>query len=598
MIGQLKFAWIDFRRSFLASSFSLVSQVITYSAITISIGLFSIFRPTLNWTINTIFYNAYNAICILFIVICVIIGGIVTSRSIDLKIQSQRDDIGIMKNVGGKSRWIYSYFIFNQLLTAVIMLILGIILGISFLAIVLSIFHNTSYLNNVKFIPVLISNIIILLINYVKSHYTIVKFIGEKNFEQSSSKLSNYKSIFEFNNIIDKFSASVKLGVKNFLRSGKIIASFMFSFFLVFSLVTLIVAPLAMSETYKYHYESRFNSYEIVIGNTTAVNFYNQSMAFQAYENTTYEGDLSRISQSFIDDIDNLDVEFQTIYLTKMEVEEIPFPEVTGGVYTLVGYNRTFYASIVGYSDNFIAEELFIWGSYPNPSRNEVLIGDSLERIMFENSSVEKIRIQEESVKYSIKGVVLDSFAAGFTVYIPLNKLRDEGITTGPNLIMFDEINETTYNNVKSISESYGYQMQDISEIRDLYKEKYSNFSNMYNVLGIGLFGIFSFQVIVFCFLYFLIYRKDYKLLRDLGIPKRKLYSINYTATILQTIPGIILGGYFGSVIPRYFLIPNAKITLFGLMIIGIVMWFILLISLGSISASRRGIKKEINKIT
>ncbi|MCG3221332.1 MAG: hypothetical protein H7641_08125, partial [Candidatus Heimdallarchaeota archaeon] len=199
MIGQLKFAWIDFRRSLLASGFSLISQIITYSAITISIGLYSASKHFLNYSMNLIFYNSFRNITLLFIVVCVIIGGVVTSRSIDLKIQSQRDDIGIMKNVGGKSKWIYSYFIFNQLLTAVIMLVLGMILGMIFLTVVFASFKFLVYLKFVKFIPIFISNIVIIVITYIKSHYTIVKFVGEKDFEQSSSKLSNYKSIFEFN---------------------------------------------------------------------------------------------------------------------------------------------------------------------------------------------------------------------------------------------------------------------------------------------------------------------------------------------------------------------------------------------------------------
>ena len=596
MIGQLKFAWIDFRRSFLASSFSFISQIITYSAITISIGLYSVSKHFLNNAINVIFYNSFRNITLLFIVVCVIIGGVVTSRSVDLKLQSQKDDIGIMKNVGGKSRWIYSYFIFNQLLTAVIMLLLGIALGMIFLTTVFASFKFITYLRFVKFIPIFVSNIVIIVITYIKAHYTIVRFVGEKDFEQSSSKLSNYKSIFEFNRLMKRFRASIKLGIKNFLRSGKILSSFVFSFFLVFSLVAFVVSPLTINETYTYYYDIRNQDYSLVIGEQDSLDFYNQSLSFHTYENVSNGDNLSSLNSSFIEDIESLDAEFQEIFITKMYIETIPYLEISGGAYNLIGKNSTFYATIVGFKNDFLDDELFIWGSNPVSSRREVVIGDSLDRALFENSSVEKIEIEDSSEQYSINGVILDSFASGFTIYFPINKLRQDTTINGPNLILFDELDPSSYDEILEISSNYGYQILDIQDTLEENRKTYRTFSRMFDTLGFGLFTIFSFQVIVFCFLYFLSYRKDYRLLANLGIKKRKLYTINFTATVLQTIPGIIFGAYFGSIIPRYFLVPHSKLSFFGLIIILVVLWFIVLVSSGSLSSSKRGFKKTVTE--
>ncbi len=499
-----------------------------------------------------------------------------------------------MKNVGGKSRWIYSYFIFNQLLTAVIMLILGIILGMIFLTVVFASFKFITYLRFVKFIPIFISNIVIIVITYIKAHYTIVKFVGEKDFEQSSSKLSNYKSIFEFNRLMKRFGASIKIGIKNFLRSGKILSSFVFSFFLVFSLVAFVVSPLTINETYSYYYDIRNQDYSLVIGEPDSLNFYNQSLSFQNYENVSNEDNISSLNSSFIGEIDSLDIEFQEIFITKMHVETIPYLEVSGGTYNLIGTNNTFYATIVGFKNDFLNDELFIWGSNPASSRREVVIGDSLDRALFENSSVEKIEIEESSEQYSINGVVIDSFAAGFTIYFPINKLKQDTIINGPNLILFNELDLVSYNEILEISNNYGYEIKDIQDTIEENRAVYRTFSRMFDTLGFGLFTIFSFQVIVFCFLYFLSYRKDYRLLADLGIKKRKLYAINFTASVLQTIPGIIFGAYFGSIIPRYFLVPHSRLTFFGLIIIAVVVWFIILVSSGSLSSSRRGFKKTV----
>ena len=78
MIGQMRFAWISYKRSFLASIFTFFSQIVTYSALTIAIAVFSIVKPYLNWSINSVFYKSYVIIGVLFIVVSVVIGAIVT----------------------------------------------------------------------------------------------------------------------------------------------------------------------------------------------------------------------------------------------------------------------------------------------------------------------------------------------------------------------------------------------------------------------------------------------------------------------------------------------------------------------------------------
>ncbi|MFW9853039.1 MAG: hypothetical protein ACFFDS_08855, partial [Candidatus Thorarchaeota archaeon] len=243
---------------------------------------------------------------------------------------------------------------------------------------------------------------------------------------------------------------------------------------------------------------------------------------------------------------------------------------------------------------DFLTEDLFVWGENPKLGSNEVLIGDTLDHEIFDNSTVEKIRLKEESTKFSISGVIKDELAAGFTVYAPLNKLIQEGITSNPNLIMFGDINSTTYNEISTISANYGYEIGNISKMIDDKKIEYAQFSYMYSSLGGGLFIIFSFQIVVFCFLYFLNYRKDYELLYKLGIAKRKIYRINITATFLHIIPGMLTGIYLGSILARYFLVPAARLSWFGL-IIGVgILFYILLTLIGSRMGGIRGLKSVI----
>lgn len=598
MIGQMKFAWIGFRRSFLASMFSFISQIITYSAITISIAIFSIVKPFLNWSVNSVFYKSYVIMGILFITVSIVIGAVVTARSIDLKFMSQKDDIAIMKNAGGKNKWIYSYFIFNQIITSIIMLLVGIVLALILLAIIFYSFKFSFFFNHIRFIPVLGANIAILIVSYLKSHYTIIKFIEEKNFEVSSSRLSSYKSIFEFNGLLSKFKAVRKLASKNYLRSGKILASFLFSFFLAFSSISFALGPVAIAETYNHYLDNRFYDSTYVIGQEGIINFYSSNFGAQEYVNESYISELEDINFfknrsfdiSFLNDIDSTGVDAKNLFLTKLDVQEVAVLDITPEGYLQVGSNRTFYATVIGYQETNIFDELLLWGSLPSSS--EVVIGDSLDNLIFENSTMQKIELTENSSRYGISSVALDVFASGFTVYVPLSKLNSESISNGPNLILLEDLNSTTYSIIASLVETNGYLMREISEIREENIKEYDNFSYMFDTLGLILFSIFTFQIIVFAFLYYLTYKKDYELLYKLGIEKKKISKINVNSILMQLVPGILFGSYFGSIITRYFLVPYTKLGYYLAFLFGITVWFTLAGYIGATMASRKGLKQ------
>ncbi|MBY8999594.1 MAG: hypothetical protein KGD64_01645 [Candidatus Heimdallarchaeota archaeon] len=602
MIGQLKFAWIDFKRSFLSSLFTFISQIITYSAITISIGLFSLMKANLQMSLDYVYYSSYTLITIFFIVVCIIIGVIVTRRSIDLKFQSQKDDIAVMKNVGGKSRWIYSYFLFNQILTATIMLVLGMIIGLIVLVITGVSFGFGSIFNYVGFLPILGGNLVILVFSYIKAHYTILKFISEKDFEISSSSLSNYKSIFEFDALINKFNSSVKLGVKNFLRSGKILTSLLFSFFLIFSSISFVLGPLTVAETHTANLDNRFGNYTYAIGSPEVISFFNQSLPVQEYSNSSYTGlgnDLTyfyetSLSSQLLTELQETGVDYHKYFISKLQIQELSGHDIVNEVYMPIGQNRKVYATIIGYEDINFEENEYIAGTNPRLSKNEVLIGDTLEAKFFENSTLQKLKLHDDSNDYQISGAVIDSFAAGYSVYCPLNKLISDGVSNGTNLLMLENLDGAVYDEISEILEGYGYQIVDIKSMIEQNLSNYNSFTTMFKVLGGILFAIFSFQVIVYSFLYFLTYRKDFELLYRLGIKKRSIYGSVITAILLQIIPGIALGSYFGAIIGRYFLVPYAVLSNFAVIIISVIVGFILIATTTSIYASRKGLEKVI----
>jgi len=565
--------------------------------------MYSIVNPYLYWSLSNTFYRSYSWLGIVFIIASIIIGGIVTIRSIDLKFQNQKDDIAIMKNVGGKNRWIYSYFIFNQIITALIMLILGVIIALIVLAIVFYSLNFGFLMSEIGFLPVLGANLGILLIAYIKSHYTILNFISEKNFEVSSGKLSNYKSVFELKGLISKLKTPSKIAAKNYIRSGKILASLLFSFFLAFSIISFALGPVSAMETYNHQIDTRFAGINYVIGENATLDYFGRNLGAKPFTNAPYSDNNDTaffnslsLETSLINDLETAGLEIQRFFITNLEVKEISaVVPMSGGVYEIIGYNRTTYATVVGCEVFPIEEELYVWGELP--SNEEVLIGESLNQRIFEESAEQEIQIIEGSDNYDISGVIQDTLSAGYTVYMSINKLMSELAATGPNMIALGELNSTTLPIVQGIVESYGYTLENVEELTEENKKEYMTFSAVYGILGGMLFLIFSFQIVIFAYLYVLSYRVDYELLYKLGIAKKKITQISVRAIMMQIIPGTIFGTYFGSIITRYFLVPYTKLSYYLIFLFVIMGWFILVAYLGALMASRRQLKQIHDKI-
>ncbi|MHA1465873.1 MAG: FtsX-like permease family protein, partial [Candidatus Heimdallarchaeaceae archaeon] len=164
----------------------------------------------------------------------------------------------------------------------------------------------------------------------------------------------------------------------------------------------------------------------------------------------------------------------------------------------------------------------------------------------------------------------------------------------GTNLLMLENISAAVYEEISEILEGYGYQIMSMEKMIEQNLANYNNFKTMFKVLGGIMFVIFAFQIIVYSFLYFLTYRKDFELLYRLGIKKKSIYGSVITAILLQIIPGIALGSYFGSIIGRYFLVPYAVLSNFPVIIISVIVGFILIATTSSIYASRKGLEKVI----
>ena len=329
-------------------------------------------------------------------------------------------------------------------------------------------------------------------------------------------------------------------------------------------------------------------------------------MEANLYANTTISGELEdeqffsnlTLDGNYLSEIDSLGIDYYTLFISKQIVKEIPYTDVDLGSYTIIGEDRAFYAIIIGYNEDFLSEELFMRGSFPESNEEAVVIGDSLEAMIFENSSLEKIQFTEGSVKYEIKGVIVDPFASSFTVYVPISKLIQKSITNGPNLVIFNDLDEIESEQVQRMSTNYGYQLEDVRNSAEIYHNSLKETVFATVTIGASLFIIFSIQSSIFALLYVLAYRKDSELLFKLGIKKRKIKQSNNISILLHLIPGALLGSYFGTVLTLFFLIPKQHMMWLMVLIVPIVIWFIITTITGSQIANNRIIKKIKKQIS
>ncbi|MHA1407356.1 MAG: hypothetical protein ACTSSG_08255 [Candidatus Heimdallarchaeaceae archaeon] len=409
-------------------------------------------------------------------------------------------------------------------------------------------------------------------------------------------RIWKYKSIFELEALINKLKTTTKIALKNVIRSGKIISSLLYSFFIAFSIIILIIAPIALRSTYNHYVNLRYENQIYVIGTEEMIDFYNSNLGGTKYYNESYVNGINNIEffannslgQVFVDEINDLEIGENKLGIAKLNVKEIRVLDIENGDYKYVGENRSFYATIIGYEKNIIKERSLLRGTIPEGKN--VLIGDSLSEVLFEKSLVQKIRLRENTSSLQISGIVVDPFASGFTVYIEKDVLEKESILTGTNIITIGEIEKEKEEDLKRIVEKYGYKIERVNEVLEEDPNNYRTFSYSYNLLSFILAIYVTIQLTVFSVLYFTTYMKDHILLYKLGISKRKISDIVIKSVVFQLLGGTLLGGFFGSIVAKYFLVFNTYLKYFAVYVGFVLIWEIVMMSIASVGVIRKSI--------
>ncbi|UJG39955.1 MAG: hypothetical protein K9W45_08870 [Candidatus Heimdallarchaeum aukensis] len=596
MIGQVKYSWINFRRSFTTSLTQYANLILSYILVGISINSISITKAIFEGNVSYRIQQSYLIFSIVSTILSLFLAIIVTRKTVRQIFNHQIKDIALMKNVGSKTKWIYSYILFYHILVGVISFVIGLFLSAIILLIILYIFKMGSYGNQIKFLPAFLICGSIVLLHYLVTHNEILRILNENNLEISSKGLRNYKSIFEFDELFKKIKPARKFGLKAFLRSGEIRSTFFFIFLISTASVIFLFSTINIGNTFVYSYTEQFGKYKYLISKENVANFFENNIGYSEHNYNDFFTEKSSLNSDFINNLKENNVVYDIIFLNKRKVSEInvTIPDTVNlEQYKTVGKERSLNITIIGYINETIFLDRLIEGVKPNKEKNEIVISQSVNKMLLDDYTLEFLRIGGLKEKYRVTGIVNENFANGYTIYIPMRKLRENLLTSNGNCILIKSVKSDIISKIYTSAEESNYRVSNITEIVEKKIKGLWNVINLVNSIYGILFIITLTRFLAFGILLVSENSDDIKLMYKIGTKKRVLRNCMLNDMSLNTIPGLVLSFLLGLVIIKYFIVEITITKLLGMKISLLCFLNYLITYLGIIIGVNEIIKKQ-----
>ncbi|MHA1414765.1 MAG: FtsX-like permease family protein [Candidatus Heimdallarchaeaceae archaeon] len=596
MIGQVKYSWINFRRSFTTSLTQYANLILSYILVGISINSISITKAIFEGNVSYRIQKSYLIFSIVSTILSLFLAIIVTRKTVRQIFNHQIKDIALMKNVGSKTKWIYSYILFYHILVGVISFVIGLFLSAIIFLIILYIFKMDSYGNQIKFLPAFLICGSIILLHYLVTHNEILRILNENNLEISSKGLKNYKSIFEFDELFKKIRPARKFGLKAFLRSGEIRSTFFFIFLISTASIIFLFSTINIGNTFIYSYTEQFGKYEYLIGKENVVNFFENNIGYSEYNYSDLFTEKSSLNSNFINSLKENNVVYDIIFLNKRKVSEInvTIPDsVNLEQYKTVGKERSLNITIIGYINETIFLDRLIEGVKPNKEKNEIVISQSVNKMLLDDYTLEFLQIGGLKERYRVTGIINENFANGYTIYIPMRKLRENLLTSNGNCILIKSVKSDIISKIYTSADESNYRVAEIKKIVEKKKKELWNVINLINSIYGILFIITLTRFLAFGILLVNENSDDIKLMYKIGIKKKILRNCMLNDMSLNTIPGFVLSFLLGLVIIKYFIVESTVTKLLGMKITLLCFTNFLITFLGIIIGVNEIIKKQ-----
>jgi ABC-type antimicrobial peptide transport system permease subunit len=521
-------------------------------------------------------YTQFNSL-IQILSICLTVAIVITVTT--TLVISKKRDIAIMKSLGTLPRKLYSFYLLETYVLFLIGFIFGLILGlIAFggFALIMMFFNFPVVLQiDLLYTPILFISCVLGI--FFITGYTLRK-IGKKSIISTFSKdiPHNYdasKRLIFIPKWLISLGFNIKIAVVNTLRKKGEFKRYL----ILFSLIGLMIFTLGLgtivlrTSSQEWIYKSQ-NKNIIIIGHEDVVN--NYTLMYRMFSDPNLlvnETDINFVESHYLFNLSDISELFTIGEIEKIDERLVNFYDVEelDGIiiheddsYDIVGQQRTDNIPIIGVNPDNLIQNFEIDGEFftNNDAYFNMTIGDGLANNLFDLPLYQSLRLNSIGSTFHIRGVVIDSFYAGWAGYVGLDIIQQAlNLSSEINLVSL-KIQDGTYNMIKDTLENISSSLGENFKYLNLDEtfQKNLNYLNTLSIYPMLLILVISILMILSLYNYqkagILEKAKDFLIMRAIGSKTRSLKKILFLESIFVLLPSLLISLGFGMIINSLFL--------------------------------------------
>jgi ABC-type lipoprotein release transport system permease subunit len=557
-------------------------------------------------SINIVFSQFNTILIVLIFALAVVMVTIICSSFI----VSKKRDITIMKALGTLPEKLYSFYLLEAFIIFLLGFFFGWLIGIIGYGI-FSIIYSTVFIQITFQIEVIFSIVLFILCTFASLGLPGLQLrkYGRANVIKSFSKElpSDFNAVDQLKLVpkwLSAFGLNLKYAILNLVRKKSKFKRF-FAVFFTISLIlfTIGLGALVLHTSSSTWIEKAQGDEIIIIGHKDVVSNYSSMYQMFAdpsvfvneqsvnFTRSEYLFNFSQISQiASIEEVQRID---QRIVDFSMVKELITYKPIDVGQYVQIGDGTIGKFPIIGLNSSDLIQEFEIEGKLfnsSNPVEKNVTIGDGLAYNFFELAFDQELEFIDSGERFSVSGIVIDSFYSGYAVYVDIKKYWSILNFTNNeiNLIQL-QIAPNSYDQVKNQLESNIsiYLGPDFTHIRleaDFEKNlAFLDYLSSYSVFLIILTSIVS----IFSLYHFqkgdLSEKlKDFLIMRAIGSKLTNIGKILFFEGFFILVPSVLASLAGGMIINTVFLFERIALPPIGIpfLLAGIVIGALLILNL------------------
>ncbi len=540
-------------------------------------------------------------------------GVLITSFLVSLNMAERMQDLGVMRATGCLTNVAFGYFLTELSIMVLAGCGAGVLLGI------LAYFVSGILLNALGFSipqkPLDLWTILLIFLAFaLASHLLGIRPIRRALKVKPAEALS---PLFQFGTVSEamgpafsRFGFTFKIAYRGVTRSRSVTLQALICLSVVLTLTTTTVAGgIIANETTRSYVERAVGRDIILVGHQDMVGQYVKLLSrffeAQQMEQINYSDPKYFISDSLIWKLENnvsgvLTVDQRLILKAKVyELQGIIIDPEEPNKYITIGDSRSAEALILGVDPKSLINDWLILGEKFNETDlDSVILGDTLALNIFDIPQKQSIKFLDKT--YGIIGVCLDPLNNGEVVYAPLKALT--GTSENHCNILLLKIQSSNPSEVISKIEAVisGTELK-VVELNQVLNRHLGFLNSLWStVMTLPLLSLVTATI---CLLSYMMLsmtgqRREFGIMRALGAKTKVIAKMVFTQALLLVLASGALGITTGALITSMFLIPEALISPYTLLLVALGLAAALtLLSITSLYPALKATKEPIAKV-